>query len=291
MFTYGYLEHETSETRLVRFRQPAPVDPGAAPMELELRHASFDDDDTHYAALSYVWGRPNTNTVAQIYINGGSFSIGSNLHAALTQLYRRGVQSWLWVDSICIDQSDMEEKSSQVAQMRTIFSRADCVYIWLGSGSVETAKAVDFANRFGPRALAVGVLDLWSNRQLWKWVAQNIKDQPSSFEVRNRNDGSSVMAGELTDFIVDILREPDLQGGGMLEKRSPKNACTNLKEDSLARDIRELMQREYWHRIWIFQEISLAKEATVLWGEKAIPLDVFDAAFSAVSHWHQVRDP
>ncbi|PVH71223.1 hypothetical protein DL98DRAFT_521175 [Cadophora sp. DSE1049] len=44
------------------------------------------------------------------------------------------------------------------------------------------------------------------------------------------------------------------------------------------------MQREYWHRIWIIQEISLAQEATVLCGEKAIPLDVLDATFSAVSH-------
>ena len=285
MFTYSHFKRETSDIRLVRFKQPtpAPVDPGAAPIELEFRHASFDDD-THYAALSYVWGRSDTNTTAQIHINGGSFTIGSNLHAVLTQLYQGGVRSWLWVDSICINQSDMEEKSLQVAQMHTIFGRADHVYIWLGPGSIETAKAMDFATRVGPRALAVGVLDLWSNCQLKKRVAQNIKDRASSFEVRDRNDRSSIMARELADFIVDILREPDLQKGATLEERSLENAPMNLKEDSLVRGIRELMLRDYWHRIWIIQEISLAQEATVLCGEKAIPLDVFDATFSAVSH-------
>ena len=283
MFSYSRLKRETSDIRLVRFQQPAPVDPGAAPIELEFRHASFDDD-IHFAALSYVWGRSDTNTAALIYIHGGSFTIGSNLHAALTQLYQSGVRAWLWVDSICINQSDMEEKSLQVAQMRTIFSRANHVYIWLGPGSIETAKAMDFATRVGTRALAVGVLDLWLDSQLRKQVTQNINDWASSVEVRDRNDGSSVMARELTDFIFDILREPSLHERATLEERILKNAPTNLKEDSLVRGIRELMEREYWHRIWIVQEISLAQEATVLCGEKAIPLDILDATFSAVSH-------
>lgn len=104
--------------------------PDATPIERECRHASFDgDDDTHYAALSYVWGRIDENTVVQILINGHSFLIGSNLHAALKQLFQNGVRSWLWEDSICINQSDMEEKSLQVAQMHTIFSRAECVFL------------------------------------------------------------------------------------------------------------------------------------------------------------------
>jgi hypothetical protein len=283
MFVYSHLNRETSDIRLVRFKQPASADPGTAPIELEFQHAPFDDD-THYAALSYAWGRPDTNTAAQIHVNGGLFTIGRNLHAALTQLSLDGVRSWLWVDSICINQSDLEEKSWQVAQMRTIFSRADRVYIWLGPGSNETDKAMDFVSRVGPRALAVGVLDLWSNGQLKERVAQYVEERVSSLGVRDRNDESSIAVRELADFIFDILNEPDLQKGATLEKGSLTNDCTNLKEDSLARGIRELMQREYWHRIWIIQEISLAQEATVLCGEKALPLETFDATFSAVSY-------
>ena len=176
MFTYNHLKRGTSDIRLVRFKQPAQVDLTAASIELELRHASFDND-THYAALSYVWGHPDTRTAAQVHINGCSFTIGSNFHDALVQLYRSDVRSWLWVDSICINQSDMEEKNVQVAQMRTIFSWADRVYIWLGPGSIETAKAMDFATRIGPRALAVGVLDMWSNQQVWIEAAQKSIDR------------------------------------------------------------------------------------------------------------------
>ena len=53
MFTYSRLKRETSDIRLVRFKRPALVSPDVAPIELEIRHASFDDD-VHYAALSYV---------------------------------------------------------------------------------------------------------------------------------------------------------------------------------------------------------------------------------------------
>jgi hypothetical protein len=100
MFTYNHSKHGTSDIRLVRFKQPAQVDLITTFLELEWRHASFDDE-THYAALSYVWGRPDTRTAARVHINRCSFTIGSNLHAALTQLYWCGVRSWLWVDSIC----------------------------------------------------------------------------------------------------------------------------------------------------------------------------------------------
>lgn len=105
--------------------------------------------------------------------------------------------------------------------------------------------------------------------------------------LRDRYDESSIVTRELSDFILDIIREPDLQGGSMLKTGSRSQSLagslripyTNFKECSLARGIMELMQLEYWHRIWVIQEISLAQEATVLCGEKAIPIEVFAATF------------
>ncbi len=245
MFTYSHLNREFSDIRLVRFKQCASVGLGTMPIELELRHTTSLDNNTHYAALSYVWGHPDIKTAAQIHVNGCLFTIGRNLHAALTQVCQDGVRCWLWIDSICINQVDLEEKSWQVTQMRTIFSQADHAYIWLGLGSYEVDKAIDFASRVGPRALAVGVLDLWSNQQLKAEVVQCLKERASSFEEQDRNNESSIAVRELADFIFDILREPHLQKGTTLETRSLPNAGSNLKEDSLAKGIRNLMQREY----------------------------------------------
>ena len=40
--------------------------------------------------------------------------------------------TFLWVDAICINQNDLEERSSQVALMGTIYSRAMDTIVWLG---------------------------------------------------------------------------------------------------------------------------------------------------------------
>lgn len=268
MFSYSQLNREASEIRLVQFKEPASANPATSPIELELRSASLDDD-THYAAISYAWGRPDASTAAQIRVNGGSVTIGREIHVALARLRQNGVRSWLWVDSICINQPDLEEKSWQVAQMRSIFSRADRVYIWLGPGSSETDKAMDFVSRVGPRALVVGVLDMWwSDPQLQAPLSQYIKERASSPEVPDRHDESSPAGRELADFFFDILHEPDLN-------------ARNFNQGLLA-GIEDIMRREYWHRVWIIQEISLAHAATVLCGEKAVELEHFDATFSAI---------
>ncbi|KAH7022532.1 hypothetical protein EDB80DRAFT_878074 [Ilyonectria destructans] len=60
-------------------------------------------------AFPYVWG--DVNDALQVRINGKTFLIGHNLYAALEQLRRNRVDSWLWADSISIHQSDLKEKS------------------------------------------------------------------------------------------------------------------------------------------------------------------------------------
>lgn len=50
----------------------------------------------------------------------------------------------LWVDALCIDQDNEEEKNQQVAKMGRIYSRAERVCIWLGEGNVSCENAMDF---------------------------------------------------------------------------------------------------------------------------------------------------
>ena len=45
---------------------------------------------------------------------------------------RRGVIIPLWVDAVCINQTNISERTTQVRMMRTIYSRAACVLVWLG---------------------------------------------------------------------------------------------------------------------------------------------------------------
>ena len=68
-----------------------------------------------YKALSYVWGDPKD--LVEIRCCGQAFSIGSNLHSALKRLRSSTVDRILWVDAICINQADKQERAEQVAFM------------------------------------------------------------------------------------------------------------------------------------------------------------------------------
>jgi Heterokaryon incompatibility protein (HET) len=97
-----------------------------------------------FRALSYTWGRPYRKDVyeediesppklaATIVCNGKPIAITRNLFDGLSYLTRNGVAGLLWVDAICVNQEDLEERSSQVVLMSAIYSSASEVIVWLG---------------------------------------------------------------------------------------------------------------------------------------------------------------
>ena len=92
-----------------------------------------------YDALSYAWG--NSSDEKQIKLNGQPFSIRTNLYAFLVQRRQDHKDVALWVDAICIDQNNIDERNFVVSLMDQIFERADTVYVWLGTEARYTADA------------------------------------------------------------------------------------------------------------------------------------------------------
>ncbi|KAM7193814.1 Heterokaryon incompatibility protein (HET) domain containing protein, partial [Rhypophila sp. PSN 637] len=90
-----------------------------------------------YSALSYTWAsaRPGDGLTAdltcKIFCEGKELYITQNLFDALSAL-RIQPNTFLWVDAICINQNDLEERSSQVAMMGSIYARAKHTIVWLG---------------------------------------------------------------------------------------------------------------------------------------------------------------
>lgn len=85
-----------------------------------------------YEAISYVWGDPTQTR--QIVCDGSLIKITVGLYGALERLQppADGEPRVLWADAICINQSDLDERSSQVSMMGATFTRASSVQIWLG---------------------------------------------------------------------------------------------------------------------------------------------------------------
>jgi len=114
-----------------------------SPIECQLStHALLLDSATShpYDALSYVWGsKANQKSTT---LNGHPFAVTENLHAVLAHLRDSFVNRTLWVDAISINQDDLAERGHQVQSMAWIYSKAQCVVVWLGSASEDSEQAI-----------------------------------------------------------------------------------------------------------------------------------------------------
>jgi hypothetical protein len=111
---------------------------------ISLSHAS---QQAHYEALSYAWGDPIFNR--SIRLGGVHFAITANLKVILRALRHPHQERVLWIDAICIDQHNVQERSHQVSRMNDIYSQAANVIIWLGEPLSDAALAFDFLQEFG----------------------------------------------------------------------------------------------------------------------------------------------
>ena len=84
-------------------------------------------------ALSYTWGKSTLNPLPTIILNGRyGLVVTENLYGALQRLRHRVWSRSLWIDAICINQTDTDERNRQVSIMGAIYKSARRVCIWLG---------------------------------------------------------------------------------------------------------------------------------------------------------------
>lgn len=83
-------------------------------------------ENTKYVALSYTWGNPNDKHT--ILVNGHGFSVRKNLWNFLIGANRSFPNSLFWIDQICIEQENIEERNDQVlhVQCGRLFSCMVC---------------------------------------------------------------------------------------------------------------------------------------------------------------------
>ncbi|KAF7870308.1 hypothetical protein EAF04_004054 [Stromatinia cepivora] len=100
-----------------------------------------------YEALSYAWGDLPANKT--ITIDQTDYYIRDNLFAALEALRLRSRRRHLWVDAVCINQGDFDERNGQVALMSQIFAKADEVIVWLGKAGRDYWGAMVLLDSLG----------------------------------------------------------------------------------------------------------------------------------------------
>ena len=142
---YRPLDPSTNEIRLLRVQ---PFDDKADVGKLikcSFFHYSLDNVDNEsvlYSALSYYWGAPGE--YAKIWVDDYAVEIRRTLYAFLKNLIlrHRNTKFIIWLDVLCINQRNVDERNHQVALMTSIFSSAKKVYAWLGEGDADCRYAM-----------------------------------------------------------------------------------------------------------------------------------------------------
>jgi len=244
-YQYSPLCKECDELRLVRLL-PGPI---SAEVEIEIFHAPRS---SKYEALSYVWGPPERTDVALVrkpvealskpvdHANrfkrdehsepSATIGITNNLAVALHHLRDPIKSRILWVDAICINQDDLAERSAEVLEMGSIYSRAEQVVVWLGPSSKDSRLAVE------------------TLKKLEDGIRCHVDEHTISYKT----------------------------GSWAMRLESDSEALKFNQPSWFA--IRDLLRREWFSRVWVFQEIGLATKATLFVGQDSIDWFLFMAA-------------
>jgi hypothetical protein len=109
---------------------PAPSDiDETGPFECDIQVVSLGSLP-QYETLSYVWG--SGVGPVPIVVSGHRIEVSRSLNGALRRLQLPDRPRLLWVDQICIDQQNLEEKADQVRLMSTIYTKCSRCIAWLG---------------------------------------------------------------------------------------------------------------------------------------------------------------
>ncbi|KAK4060261.1 uncharacterized protein Triagg1_10811 [Trichoderma aggressivum f. europaeum] len=143
---YQQLPLDELQIRLLRIESNA----GATQIQATLIKRNLLDikrGGPFFEALSYTWGPPTVTK--DIVINGIAFPVTANLYAFLENYQEAGQGVDLWIDAICVNQSDLLEKNHQIPMMNLIYAAARALIIWLGESSSDSDLALEWINHLG----------------------------------------------------------------------------------------------------------------------------------------------
>jgi Heterokaryon incompatibility protein (HET) len=206
-----------------------------------------------FTAVSYCWGsseRPHLMKCSdpkRIEIDGlnyygpaekptGVIKITENLRNLLLAMRTEDTYVTLWIDSICINQEDVDEKTEQVKMMSLIYDNSSSTIVYLGESDRQTEAAMEFAKK-------LAAMDDWP------------KEKVPQFLPGERHPIDPPLVGDQGQ------PEPFLDGWLALTR---------------------LLDRDWFKRVWVVQEIILSRLVGVHCGRHWIRWDVIATACQVV---------
>ena len=237
------------------------------------------NDNPYYRAHSYRWGNPVKTEL--IRVNDRRVMIPMNLMRVLNSIQRNAdaqpleTEQFHWLDYLCIDQNNVHEKNAQVPRMGIIYSSAISVIAHVGPAADDSDLAMETIHEAGAKICMFALTTMPA-----------LDDDPSfshSFEACARN----------TKLLVDLYQDLSVRMREARTKHIIMDCLENLiphpsrgkvlaaqiawaslgPSDARYRAVQAFLKREFWRRIWIFQELHLGKDVFIVCGNAISKLE------------------
>lgn len=226
-----------------------------------------------YTALSYSWGMNEDGDASlcrTITVQGARLAITRNLFEGLQRLLssQQPMPLRLWVDAVCINQTDAREQSSQVAMMAKIYSNAYRTIIWLGEGHEENdLQAVQLFKRL--QDIRLHVTEPHSDPVIHALVASGVGRCMASRESHVCSCGQPYIPPTLGRHWCGVNWDEKL-----FTTLSRNRTLLKLFA-SRVMALACFLNRRYWTRRWVLQEIRHSKALSIHWTRFEISPRVF----------------
>ncbi|KAH7393736.1 heterokaryon incompatibility protein-domain-containing protein [Cadophora sp. MPI-SDFR-AT-0126] len=221
LYVYQSLDKSTRKIRLLQLTRNVTLND----IECKLPDWSLDEAPG-YDAISYTWGNPAETH--GIIVNGKWLPTSANVWEIVQKLAPQENTGcvYIWIDFICINQKNNDEKNWQVDMMGKIYESAKQVVVFLG----------DSPN--GDADLAI----------------EQVEYLRSQLEEKKEN---------VEDFRAQV-------DGPEFGNASPKWDAFNT-----------LVNHKFWTRVWIVQEVALARKLRIVYGGKELSWEGFATVMEA----------
>jgi hypothetical protein len=206
--------------------------------------------EPRYEALSYTWATKDGDDRRSscIECEGGELLVTKNCEAALRRLRENDGERILWIDAVCIDQDNIDERNHQVQLMKEVYNTAHQVIIWLSEASTDLDEEIGRP----VSDIYMEYLDLMGSQ-----IAQL------------REEGKD---GSASPFYQKLGSE------------AYRFALNKSQPSPLWRGFQDIHNRRWWSRIWVIQEEALSRSAFLVCGAEVTSYDNFQVLFNIVLH-------
>jgi hypothetical protein len=242
----------------------------------DLFKIDLDNLSCKYEALSYVWGA--SSKPCKIYLGPAkeAIPITVNADAALRRLRHTNRSRLVWIDAICIDQTNIPERNAQATMMPRIYKTASRVIVDLGTATPEVELAIMYLQEIACRNPTTDVMSPHQEGRPLRVCDMNC---PVWFTGKKSTEADK-------KFWLGPVNE-HWRPAVWVDEKTPTSITPRFPTKQEVQSLLRLFEYPWFTRAWVVQEMYHAADVTVVcdpYSFEWISLEWF------IEKWNQGRD-